>query len=161
MIEDSLSSPYGCLFTFRNIASGETDIDGICAVLVAYWTAVQKVFPDAWGKSPEESRLMHVAGIRTMGRLRDRMMSWVNCRDPQATEYARRELLHVAPVCRWTEGVWDELDDLAWNEVHNTPQHLRLLSNYLIRSYLKAKRTTISKRNHRSGIPSDAPDSGK
>ncbi|HKI38233.1 MAG TPA: DGQHR domain-containing protein DpdB [Gemmataceae bacterium] len=139
MIEDSLSSPSGCLFTFRNIASGETDMDGICAVLVAYWTAVQKVFPDAWGKSPEKSRLMHGAGIRAMGRLMDRVMSWVNCRDPQATEYAQRELLHVAPVCRWTEGVWDELDDLAWNEVQNTSRHLRLLSNYLIRYYLKVK----------------------
>jgi DGQHR domain-containing protein len=139
MIEDSLSSPSGCLFTFRNIASGETDINGICALLVAYWTAVQKVFPDAWGKTPEKSRLMHGAGIRTMGRLMDRVMSWVNCRDPQATEYAQRELRHVSPVCRWTEGVWDELDDLAWNEVQDSSRHLRVLSNYLIRYYLKAK----------------------
>ena len=139
MIEESLSSPSGCLFAFRNIASGETDIDGICAVLLAYWTAVQRVFPNAWGKSPEKSRLMHDTGLRAMGRLMDRVMSWVNCRDPQATEHAQRELLHIAPVCRWTEGAWDELDDLTWNELQNTPRHLRVLSNYLIRHYLKAK----------------------
>jgi DGQHR domain-containing protein len=141
MIEDSLSSPSGCLFTFRNIASGETDIEGICAVLVAYWAAVRKAFPEAWGRSPQKSRLMHGAGIRIMGRLMDRIMSWVNCRDSQATEYAERELLHIAPVCRWTEGVWDELNGLPWKEVQDNPRHLRLLSNYLIRHYLKSKGT--------------------
>ena len=104
MIEDSLSSPSGCLFTFRNIASGETDMDGICAVLVAYWAAVQKVFPDAWGKYPRRAGSCTVPAFAAMGRLMDRVMSWVNCRDPQATEYAQRELLHVAPVRRWTDG---------------------------------------------------------
>ncbi len=139
MIEHSLSSPSGCLFTFRNIASGETDIEGICALLVAYWSAVKKEFPEAWGKPPEKSRLMHGAGIRVMGRLMDRVMSWVNCRDSQATEYAQRELRHVAPVCHWTEGEWDGLDSLPWNEVQDNPRHLQVLSNYLIRYYLKAK----------------------
>ena len=43
MIADSLHSPSGCLFPYRNIATGETDLDGICAVLVAYWKAVRNV----------------------------------------------------------------------------------------------------------------------
>ena len=34
MIEESLTSPAGCLFPYRNIATGETDFDGICKVLV-------------------------------------------------------------------------------------------------------------------------------
>ncbi len=141
MVEESLSSTSGCLFPYRNIATGETDSDGICAVLVAFWTAVRRVFPDAWGKPSHQSRLMHGAGIRAMGRLMDRVMAGVNGRDAKAADYAERELRRVAPLCRWTDGVWEELNDLAWNEVQNVPRHIRVLSNYLIRSYLQAKGT--------------------
>ncbi len=141
MIEESMSSTSGCLFPYRNIATGETDADGICAVLVAYWNAVRRVFPDAWGKPSHQSRLMHGAGIRAMGRLMDRVMAGVNGRDAKASEYAERELRRVAPLCRWTEGAWEDLNDLPWNEVQNVPRHIRVLSNYLIRSYVMAKGT--------------------
>jgi DGQHR domain-containing protein len=139
MVEESLSSTSGCLFPYRNIATGETDGDGICAVLVAYWTAVKHVFPDAWGKPPHLSRLMHGAGIRAMGRLMDRVMAGVHGRDPKAVNLAEHELRRVAPVCRWTKGVWEDLNELAWNEVQNVPRHVRVLSNYLIRTYLQGK----------------------
>ncbi len=141
MVEESMGSTSGCLFPYRNIATGETDADGICAVLVAYWSAVRRVFPDAWGKPAQQSRLMHGAGIRAMGRLMDRVMSGVNGRDPKATDYAERELRRVAPLCRWTDGVWEELNDLAWNDVQNVPRHIRVLSNFLIRAYVLAKGT--------------------
>jgi DGQHR domain-containing protein len=141
MVEESLSSTSGCLFPYRNIATGETDADGICAVLVAYWTAVKRVFPDAWGKPAHQSRLMHGAGIRAMGRLMDRVMAGVNGRDPHAADSAERELRRIAPLCRWTGGTWEELNDLAWNEVQNVPRHIRVLSNFLIRSYLMARGT--------------------
>lgn len=141
MIEESLTSASGCLFPYRNIATNETDSDGICAVLVAYWTAVKRVFPDAWGKPPSQSRLMHGAGIRAMGRLMDRVMAGVNGRDPRAVEVVERELRRVAPVCRWTAGHWEDLNDLAWNDIQNTPRHIRVLSNLLIRRYVQAKGT--------------------
>lgn len=141
MVEESLSSTSGCLFPYRNIATGETDGDGICAVLVAYWTAVKRVFPDAWGKPPHQSRLMHGVGIRAMGRLMDRVMAGVNGRDPRAADLAERELRRVASTCRWTGGVWEELNDLPWNELQNVPRHVRVLSSHLIRSYLMAKGT--------------------
>ncbi|MCU0873414.1 MAG: DGQHR domain-containing protein [Pirellulaceae bacterium] len=139
MIEESLSSPSGCLFPFRNMATGETDFDGICNLLVVYWTAVRKVFSDAWGKTPETSRLMHGAGIRSMGRLMDRVMPALAAREAKAVDLAARELRLVAPVCRWTEGSWDELGGLKWNEVQNVPRHINLLANVLVRAYLKAK----------------------
>jgi DGQHR domain-containing protein len=141
VIEESLSSTSGCLFPYRNIATGETDADGIIAVLVAYWTAVKRVFPDAWGKLPTQSRLMHGAGIRAMGRLMDRVMAGVNGKSPKAADAAEKELRLVVPVCHWTAGEWEELNDLPWNEVQNTPRHIRVLSNYLIRAYLQAKGT--------------------
>jgi DGQHR domain-containing protein len=49
MVEASLMSPSGCLFPYRNLATGETDGDGICALLAAYWSAVKRVFPQAGG----------------------------------------------------------------------------------------------------------------
>src|SRR6266699_3800070 len=80
MIQDSLSTPSGCLFAYRNIATGETDFDGIWATLLAFWTAVKRSFPEAWGKPPSKSRLMHGAGIRAMGRLMDRVMGSIDLR---------------------------------------------------------------------------------
>ena len=141
VIEESLSLASGCLFPYRNIATGETDADGITAVLVAYWTAVKRVFPDAWGKPPTQSRLMHGAGIRAMGRLMDRVMAGVNGRNPKAADAAQRELRLIAPICRWTSGAWEGLNDLPWNEMQNTPRHTRILSNHLIRAYSQAKGT--------------------
>ncbi len=59
MLEESIHSTSGCLFPFRNIATGETDFEGILDVLHCYWGAVAEVFPDAWGKPPTKSRLIH------------------------------------------------------------------------------------------------------
>jgi DGQHR domain-containing protein len=141
MVEESLGSPAGCLFPYRNIATGETDFDGICAMLVAYWKAVKNVFPDAWGKPPGKSRLMHGVGIRAVGRLMDRIMPSIKLRDRSAGAQVERELLLVAPACRWTQGEWEALNGLKWNELQNVPRHIRLLSNLLIRMYIQAKGT--------------------
>jgi hypothetical protein len=110
-------------------------------VLVVYWSAVQRVFPDAWGQPPARSRLMHGAGIRAMGRLMDRVMAGINARDARASAQAERELRRVAPMCRWTEGAWEGLNGLEWNEVQNVPRHVRALSNLLIRAYVQARGT--------------------
>lgn len=141
MIEESLSQPSGCLFPYRNIATGETDFDGITSLLVTYWTAVSKVFSDAWGKPATKSRLMHGAGIRAMGRLMDRIMPVVNLRRADAIAKVSRELKLIAPVCRWTKGRWEDMDGMRWNEIQNVPRHIHVLSNVLIRAYLQAKDT--------------------
>ncbi|MCG6157724.1 DGQHR domain-containing protein DpdB [Rubinisphaera margarita] len=139
MIEESLSQPSGCLFPYRNIATGETDFDGITSLLVCYWTAVSEVFPDAWGRPPAKSRLMHGAGIRAMGRLMDRIMPFVVSGETGSVAQVKRELKLIAPVCRWTKGRWEEMDGLRWNEVQNVPRHIHMLSNVLIRAYLQAR----------------------
>jgi DGQHR domain-containing protein len=141
MIEESLSSPSGCLFPYRNIASGETDFEGIVNILVTYWAAVSKVFPDAWAKPPAKSRLMHGAGIRSMGRLMDRIMSSVNLKKPDAEDLVTKEIRLVVPTCRWTKGRWEDIDGLRWNEIQNVPRHIHVLSNVLIRAYLQARGT--------------------
>lgn len=141
MVEESLSQPSGCLFPYRNIATGETDFEGITSLLVIYWSAVREVFPEAWGKPPTKSRLMHGAGIRSMGRLMDCIMSSIDPRQASAKSEVIRELVYVAPICRWTKGVWEGMDGIRWNDINNVPRHINILSNLLIRGYLQAKGT--------------------
>jgi DGQHR domain-containing protein len=142
MIQESLTTPSGCLFPYRNIATGETDFAGVRQLLVTYWSAVKAVFPEAWGLPPVRSRLMHGAGIRAMGRLMDRVMSSVRADDKNALNLVKRELLRVKDVCRWTDGAWEELGGLKWNEVQNVPTHVKVLSNFLVRAYLQRGRAT-------------------
>jgi len=139
MLQESLTNPSGCLFPYRNLATGETDFDTIWAILLAYWTAVKKTFPEAWGKAPSRSRLMHGAGIRAMGKLMDRVMSSVDPVSHGVVSHVQHELRCVAPVCHWTEGSWPELGNLNWNEIQNVPRHIRTLSNVLVRTYVQRR----------------------
>ena len=138
-IRESIESPSGILFPYRNIATGTTDTEGIRRALIAYWGAVHDVFEDAWAKPATESRLMHGVGIRAMGRLMDRVMTHVRDDDPKARAAAAAELSLISKHCAWTEGSWDALG-LSWNDLQNTPRHISALSNYLVRTYL-AERT--------------------
>ncbi|MFC7504230.1 DGQHR domain-containing protein DpdB [Nocardioides sp. CPCC 206347] len=138
-LRESIESPSGVLFPYRNIATGTTDTEGIRRLLIAYWGAVKETFPRAWGQSPTDSRLMGGVGIRAMGRLMDRVMAHVDPDAPDATKRARTELSLIADQCRWTAGTWDDLG-IVWNDVQNTPRHISALSNFLVRAYL-AERT--------------------
>ncbi len=142
MIEESITTPSGCLFPFRNFATGETDFDGIWATLIAYWRAVKNTFPQAWGKPPAKSRLMHGAGIRAMGRLMDRIMASVNPRSAGVQRHVEHELRSIVPLCHWTNGEWAEIGGLQWNEIQNVPRHIRMLSNVLLRGYVQRRTTS-------------------
>lgn len=134
-LKESLESPSGVLFPYRNIATGTTDTEGIRDVLITYWTAVRNTFPEAWGLSPTKSRLMGGVGIRAMGRLMERVMAHVDIDSPIALAAAEKELRIIKGNCFWTEGVWPELG-LPWDELQNTPRHISALSNYLARAYV-------------------------
>lgn len=138
MLSDSLTQTSGCLFPFRNITTGETDFEGIWQLLLVYWSAVKETFPDAWGKPPTQSRLMHGAGIRAMGRLMDRIMATVDVHNSAVVEHVMKDLTLVAPHCHWTSGTWEGLD-MRWNDIQNVPRHTNELSSYLIRVYVQAK----------------------
>ncbi|NCY23137.1 DGQHR domain-containing protein [bacterium] len=118
MIEDSLTNPSGCLFPYRN---------------------VKETFPDAWGKPPHHSRLMHGIGLRSMGKLMDRIMGSVDLREKGAPKFVKKELEMIADLCRWTDGEWDALGGLAWNELQNVHKHHSMVSNFLIRSYMERR----------------------
>lgn len=125
----SLKSASGALGQFKRNGDG-ADANAMYDTLVLYWSAVRDTFPEAWGKPPTHSRLMHSAGIRAMGALMDQVMLRV---DGAADRVAavRTILKRLAPHCSWTEGRWDHLN-LMWNEVQSTSQHIAKLTDYLM-----------------------------
>ena len=139
-LKESLESPSGALFPYRNIAAGTTDTEGIRSLLLVYWTAVRETFPEAWGRTPQKSRLMGGVGIRAMSRLMERVMAHVDLGSDAAHVQTMAELARIAPDCHWTGGRWDQLS-LPWNEVQNTPRHISALSNLLVRQYVSARAT--------------------
>jgi len=80
---------------------------------------VRDTFPEAWGKSAEQSRLMHSAGIEVMGALMDQIMIRADSTANPVNE-VRASLQRIASSCRWTKGRRETLG-WDWNEVQNTP----------------------------------------
>ena len=105
-------------------------------ILLAFWSAVRATFPAAWGQPPRQSRLMHSAGLRAMGKLMDRAMATANVNDPRLELRLRRELAPLKTKCRWTSGAWEDLNGIDWDEIQNVPSHVRLLTDYVQRVYL-------------------------
>lgn len=139
MIKNSIGSPLGALSTFKATGTEQPDITAMYRVLSTYWSAVKEVFPDAWGLPPTKSRLMHGAGIEAMGFLMDRMYARHSGKPDEAAA-VKADLTKIAPFCAWTEGEWDHLG-MSWNDIQNTPKHIRGLSDALVRIYsVKAPR---------------------
>jgi DGQHR domain-containing protein len=130
-IRNSVSSALGALAPYKASGDCPADVDAMYKALVAYWSAVRSVFPEAWGRPPTESRLMHSAGIEAMSLLMDRIMS----RAAPGIDlhlHAREALGRIAPHCRWTSGRWQELQR-DWNEIQNVGRDIKLLSGHLAR----------------------------
>lgn len=141
MVENSLSD--GALFQLRDPEGGEGDFAGMVRVLCDYWEAVKRTFPDAWGVAPKKSRLMHGAGIISMGFLMDAVVDRVGtARRRIGVSRFASEIATIAPVCKWTHGFWRfaEETQLKWNELQNTTPHINLLANYLLAKYHRSAR---------------------
>jgi hypothetical protein len=135
MLESSLSD--GALYRFRRGPDGEPDTNSMIKVLSSYWTAVREVFQAAWGLPPKKSRLMHGAGIISMGFVMDAICDrHRHERCPSADVFAR-DLEPLAEVCRWTDGFWNFGPNAQrkWNELQNTSKDIELLTNYLLGTY--------------------------
>jgi len=135
MVKDRIVEPSGCLFAYRNMATDEVDSEMVIKLLLDYWRAVHRTFPEAWGLSPVKSRLMHGTGIRAMGTLMDAMVPRHDPRSDELEGLFCSDLRLVAAQCHWTTGSWEGLGNLAWNNIENTRKSLRMLSNYLVRTY--------------------------
>jgi DGQHR domain-containing protein len=138
MIKNSMSNPLGALSTYKASSRESADIESMYRVLCTYWSAVKATFPEAWGKDPRQSRLMHSAGIEAMGVLMDRIFAKLSGGD-EDVKTVQRELERVSPACRWTKGTWDSLG-IAWNEIQNTPRDIKRLQDALVRAYAAVPR---------------------
>jgi len=133
MIRNSMNNPLGALAPYKASAREGVDVQVMYRLLLNFWLAVKNVFPDAWGKDPRHSRLMHSAGIEAMGVLMDRI--YARFAGTEGTyEAIKKELERVAPACRWTKGHWDTLG-VAWNEIQSTPRDIKKLQDALVRAY--------------------------
>ena len=139
MVKARVVEASGCLFAYRNVATGETDSDMVMRLLIAYWSAVKSTFPEAWGLPPTKSRLMHGAGLKAMGTLMDAIVPRYDPTRDDLEEVFAVELAKIAPLCRWTSGEWAGLGGLAWNHIEVTSRHVRMLANHLVREYTLAR----------------------
>ena len=76
---------------------------------------------------------MHGVGIKSMGILMDRIMGNVHPNDENIENHIQKYLKIIKPHCAWTNGNWELLEGIPWNGLENTPGHVKLLSNMLIR----------------------------
>ena len=136
MLENSLSD--GVLYRFRgHEREPKADIDSMLQVLHAFWRATSRVFNDAWAISPRRSRLMHGAGIVSIGFVMDAIADRYRRAGIPDVERFQKDLEPLRDVCRWTDGYWDFGPGIQrkWNEIQNTPRDIQMLANYLLVQY--------------------------
>jgi DGQHR domain-containing protein len=134
---------FGALVPYSGPAEPGPDLAGMLKTIGHFWAAVRDVFPSAWGLPPRKSRLMHGAGVVTLGFLMDAIATgreW----PPPSVQIFTDGLRLIAPLCRWTGGTWEF--GRGWNHIQNTGQDARLLSDYLTSRYLD-----LAGRRHRGG----------
>jgi DGQHR domain-containing protein len=135
MLENSLTD--GALYRFRGTEEAEVDSESMLGTLRAFWGAVADVFPDAWRLPPRRSRLVHGAGIVSMGFVMDVIAERNRDAVAMSVDQFKRDLRQLRDVCRWTDGFWDfgPGQQRKWNEIQNTSKDILLLSNYLLLHY--------------------------
>jgi DGQHR domain-containing protein len=135
MLENSLND--GVLYRFRDGAQGGGNAEAMLEVLHAFWEAVAQVFRDAWGVTPRRSRLMHGAGIVSIGFVMDAIADRYRQAGIPTTDQFREDLEPLYDICRWTDGYWDfgPGDQRKWNEIQNTHHDIQILANYLLVQY--------------------------
>jgi DGQHR domain-containing protein len=135
MLDNSLTD--GALFRFRNADKEGGDAELMLALLKNYWAAVSEAFPAAWGKPPKRSRLMHGAGIVSMGFLMDALSDQHRTKKTPSVMHFRLPLTEMAPQMRWSDGYWDfgPGNQIKWCDLQNTSRHIQLLTDYVLNVY--------------------------
>lgn len=135
MLENSLSD--GVLYLHRDPETGGGDFESMLGILYAFWEAVEKTFPTAWAQPPKRSRLMHGAGIVSMGFVMDAIADRYRSKKRLTPKMFLDDLAPLRDICRWTDGYWDFGPGVQrkWNEIQNTSKDIQLLTNYLLVQY--------------------------
>jgi DGQHR domain-containing protein len=140
MLENSLTD--GALFRFRTSTGASADTEAMLDVLKHFWQSVRQVFPQAWGMPPKRSRLMHGAGIVSLGFLMDAITDAHRRTPVPSVKHFVSGLVPIASDCRWTDGFWDfgPGRHIKWCELQNTTGHIQLLTDYLLAAYRASQR---------------------
>jgi DGQHR domain-containing protein len=133
MIRSSLNNPLGALAPYKGAGNDSVDIASMYQLLLLYWGGVKEIFPEAWGKDPKQSRLMHSAGIEAMGVLMDRIYAKLSSASNDFKSI-KKEIQRVAPICKWTSGKWESMG-VEWNAIQNTTRDIKKLQDTLVRAY--------------------------
>jgi DGQHR domain-containing protein len=136
MIENSLSD--GMLYRLREGgADGGPDTEAMLGVLFSFWRAVAKVFADIWDEPAKRSRLVHGAGVVSLGFLMDVISERYRSKGVPTEAMFAKDLKPLKAVCRWTDGYWEfgPGQQRKWNEVQNTTKDIQMLTNFLIVQY--------------------------
>lgn len=130
MLENSLTD--GVLYL-------HDEIEDQLQLLKRFWSAVEEVFPEAWGLPPRRSRLTHGAGVVAMGFLMDTIADRHRRKRELTTRIFRQDLEPMKSICHWTAGHWEFGPDnvLKWNELQNVPRHVQMLSSFLLFQFRK------------------------
>lgn len=143
MLENSLTD--GALHPYRDPVTGRGNEEMMLSIVNEFWLAVREAFPDAWGKAPRRSRLMHGAGVVAMGYVMDAIADRYRSQT-LTSELFYRDLEPLAEICSWTHGYWDfgGGDIRKWNEVQNTSKDVFRLTNLLLVEYKRRVWTRAS-----------------
>lgn len=131
----------GVLYKYRDPLSGDGDVSKMCELVNNYFGAVVEIFPDDWDLTPRKSRLVHGAGIVSLGFLMDSMTETLAMRSiPSKAEY-RNELELISDQFRWSSGAWHipGVGKRQWNDFQNTSKDLSMLTTHILRLYAEAK----------------------
>lgn len=142
MLDQSLTD--GLLFKLRRRQSGPVDVAEMTQILYPFWSAIRNAFPAAWNIPTRKSRLMHGAGIISMGNLLDHIGTPPGYEEvsPEALQaFYEQKIARIAPHCAWTQGDWDlPTGPKKWNDLQNTRQDVATLTDYIQRKYDTARR---------------------
>ena len=141
MLENSLTD--GALFRFRTRTGESADTAAMLRVLKHFWQGVRHVFPQAWGMPPKRSRLMHGAGIVSLGFVMDAITDAHRRTPVPSVRQFTTGLDSIASECRWTDGFWDfgAGRHVKWCDLQNTTGHIQLLTDHLLSAYRTSQRT--------------------
>jgi hypothetical protein len=125
--------------SLRELVSQSDGMEVSFQLLSDYYQAVAATFPEAWDRqTPRSSRLVHGAGIISMGYVMEYLYFSMQARG--INDFKTGLDLLVGKTA-WTSGEWDFGDRKAkWNELQNLNRDWMALSNYLLAVIKRAQR---------------------
>ncbi len=134
-LRNSLSD--GALYQYRDPETGYGDIEQLLRLIKPFWTAVEEVFPESWGKPTRRSRLMHGTGVRSLTYLMDEIVMTRPTRAKPTVRTFVEALEFVKPVCRWDRGSWSFQtgERRKWNDIQNLGKDRDLVTKHLLTEY--------------------------